>query len=117
MDISGISNTFLNTITDTSLAQERTDQVKFEELLQKTMGAEGNEDDAALLEACEEFESYYLNKVFSEMQKSVPKSDLMESSQGKDYYEDMLLDAYTREMAKGKGTGLKEMLFKQLKKN
>ncbi len=51
------------------------------------------------------------------MQKSVPKSDLIEQSQGRDYYEDMLLDAYTKEMAKGRGTGLKEMLFKQLKQN
>ena len=117
MNISGIGSTFLNTITDASAAQAKADQATFDEILQKTMGAEGKEDDAALMEACEAFESYYLKKVFGEMQKSVPKSDLIEQSQGRDYYEDMLLDAYTKEMAKGRGTGLKEMLFKQLKQN
>lgn len=117
MDVSGISSSYLNSITDATAAQEKSDQVKFEEILTKAKSAEGTEDDAALMEACEAFESYYLNKVFGEMQNSVQKSDLLEASEGRDYYEDMLLDAYTKEMAKGRGTGLKEMLFKQLKQN
>lgn len=114
MDINGISNTFLNSLTDMKAVEERNEQEKFEALLKDAMN---KDDDEALKEACEEFEAYYLNKVFSEMRKSIPKSGLMEDSQGRDMYEDMLYEAYTKEIASGKGAGLKEMLYKQLKKD
>mgnify|MGYP001827799507 CR=1 FL=1 len=115
MAIGGIDSSYLNTITDASSAQSKADQVKFEEILKRTMSTDAD-DDEQLLEACEEFESYYLNKVFDEMRSSIPKSSLVEKSQGNEIYEDMLYDAYTKEMAKGSGTGIKEMLYRQLKK-
>lgn len=112
--INGISNTFLNTITDAGSAQAKADEVKFKEILEKTKnGAEA--EDEQLQEACEAFEAYYLNKVFGQMRKTIPKSDLVDKSQGRDYFEDMLYDAYSKEIAGGNGAGLKEMLYKQLK--
>lgn len=115
MAIGGIDTSYLNSITDASSAQSKADQARFEEILKKTMSANG-EDDEQLLNACEEFESYYLNKVFDEMRSTIPESNLVEKSQGNEIYEDMLYGAYTKEMAKGMGTGIKEMLYKQLKK-
>ncbi len=112
MDVNGIGS-FLNTITDAKAAQAKSDQIKFEELLEQAMKDDGND---ALKEAAEEFEAYFLNKVFSEMRQSIPKSDLVESSQGKEYYEDMLYEAYSKAISKGTGAGLKDMLYKQLKK-
>ena len=113
MDIGGVGS-FLNTITDTQVAREKADQIKFEALLEDAMSQESDE---TLKEAAEEFEAYFINKVFTEMRQSIPKSGLVESSQGKAYYEDMLYDAYSKAIAKGSGAGLKDMLFKQLKKS
>lgn len=114
MDINGISNTFLNSLTDTSAIEQTVDQNKFEAILKDAMATS---DDSKLEEACAEFESYYLNKVFSEMRKSIPKSEVVEKSEGHDIYEDMLYDAYSKEISAGKGAGLKEMLYNQLKKS
>ncbi len=116
MDINGfnnISNSFLNTLTDAKAIEEKVDQDKFENMLKDAMS---KENDEALKDACAEFESYYLNKVFSEMRKSIPKTDLFEESQGRQIYEDMLYENYAKEISSGKGAGLKEMLYKQLKK-
>ena len=116
MDINGISNNFLNSITDNTVAQEKAEQAKFDELLKKAQNTDKAAEDAELLEACGEFESYFLNRVFKEMRESIPEGGLVEKDGGMDYYEDMLYDAYTKEMSQGRGTGIKEMLFRQLKK-
>lgn len=113
MEIGGISNSFLNTLTNVESMTQKADEDGFGD---KIKAAIAKEDDAALKDACAQFESYYINKVFSEMRKSIPKSDLIESSQGKEMYEDMLYDAYSKEISKGQGAGIKEMLYKQLKK-
>lgn len=113
MEISNINNTFLNTLTDAKATESVVEQQEFENMLKEAMA---KEDDKSLMEACEKFEAYYLNKVFSEMRKTIPKSNLFEEAQGRKIYEDMLYDAYAAEISKGKGSGLKEMLFKQLSK-
>lgn len=116
MEINSLDKGFLNSITDAAMAQEKAEDVRFSEILTRATEAEG-QDDEGLMEACEAFEAYYLNKVFSQMRKTIPKTDLVEQGQGRDYYEDMLYDAYSKEIASGKGSGLKEMLYKQLKKD
>jgi len=115
--ISGIGGDFLNSITDTSTAKSKAEQVEFEKILERAQKAEGSENDQELMDACEAFESYYLNSLFKEMRASVPKKSLTEASAGRDIYEDMLYDAYAQEIASGKGTGIKDMLYKQLKKH
>ena len=116
--INGISNDFLNTLTDMSSAQQTVDQLKFEDILKAAQqSASEEESDAQLKEACAEFESYYINKVFSEMRKSIPETQLFEKAQGHDIYEDMLYEEYAKEIAAGKGSGIKDMLYNQLKKS
>ncbi len=117
MEINSLSG-FLNNITDNSAAQAKNDELKFQSLLEKaTTAQEAGTEDEALLEACEEFESYYLNKVFSQMRKTIPESGLTEASAGRDYYEDMLYEAYSKEIAKGSASGIKEILYEQLKRS
>lgn len=116
--INGISNDFLNTLTDMSSAQQTVDQLKFEDILKAAQqSASEEESDAQLKEACAEFESYYINKVFSEMRKSIPETQLFEKAQGHDIYEDMLYEEYAKEIAAGQGSGIKDMLYNQLKKS
>lgn len=115
MTIGNVNNNFLNSITDAGAAQAKADETDFQVLLEKIRGAQEETADLELRNATEEFEAYYLNKVFTEMRKSVPKTGLMGNDKGTEYFEDMLYDAYAKEMAKGNGTGIKEMLYKQLK--
>lgn len=113
MDISGIGSSFLNNLTDMKVIEERADEAEFETILKNAMD---KDDDEQLKDACGDYEAYFLNKLFSQMRQAIPKSELMEASQGRDVYEDMLYDAYSKEIASGKGTGIKEMLYNQLKK-
>lgn len=113
MDINGISNTFLNTLTDMKTVEAQAEQSEFELLLKDAID---KQDDESLKDACAEYEAYFLNKVFSEMRQSIPKSDLVEASQGRSIYEDMLYDEYAKEISTGKGAGIRDMLYKQLKK-
>lgn len=113
MGISGVDNTFLNSLTSGESIKQKVEQDNFENILKTAV--EG-EDDEALEEACEQFESYFINKIFSEMREAIPKSGLFEEDQGQKIYKDMLYEAYSKEISKGEGMGLKTMLYKQLKK-
>lgn len=116
MDMQGINSGFLNTLTSGASIEQRMEQNKFEEILKKTT-SDSKEDEEALKEACGEFEAYFVNNIFSKMRQGIPKSELYEETQGHSIYEDMLYDAYSKEIASGKGIGIKEMLYQQLKKD
>lgn len=113
MDINGLGSGFLNTLTSAETVKSKVEDEAFQNIIKRAME---NKDDEALKDACAEFESYYLNKVFTEMRKSIPESGLYEETQGRKIYEDMLYEAYSKEISKGQGAGIKDMLFQQLKK-
>ena len=55
--------------------------------------------------------------MFKQMRNTVQKSDLIDGGSAEEMYEDMLFDKYAEEVSKGKGTGLGDMLYRQLSKN
>lgn len=76
--------------------------------------------DEQLMEVCKSFESYFVEQVFKSMEKMVPKSDDKDESP----YLKMFGDNLPKEYAKiasdsndGKGLGLAQMLFDQMKRN
>ena len=75
-----------------------------------------------LMEACKEFEAYFIEQVFDAMQKTIPKSEDEESSSTS--YLDMFQDTLTQEYASmasesngGNGLGLAQTLYEQMKRN
>ncbi|TCT14007.1 flagellar protein FlgJ [Natranaerovirga pectinivora] len=72
------------------------------------------EDNNELKEMCREFESYFIEQMFKEMRKTVPKSGLIQESHGEQIFTDMLYQEYAKEASKGQGMGLAQMLYKQL---
>ncbi len=111
IDVSGINNQmsqFLSSSTK-STAQQNAFEALLDEAIEK-------KDDTKLKTACQEFEGYYLQQLFTEMRKTVHDSGLLEKSQGRDIYEDMLYEEYAKNMSKGQGLGISEMLYKQLSK-
>lgn len=72
-------------------------------------------DDTELLEACRQFEAYFIESLFKQMRSSVGESTLFPTSQGTKIFEDMLYQQYSEEAAKGSGIGIAKMLYEQMK--
>lgn len=112
MDVSSVNNQLVQNISST--AKNSADQKAFESILNEAIE---KKDNVKLREACQQFEGYFLQQIFEEMRKTVPESGLLEKSQGRDIFEDMLYEDYAKNISKGKGIGLSDMLYRQLSKN
>lgn len=109
MAITGITNDIYKQFTTSK--QDKVSSTAFEDQLKE---ATEKQDSEALLEACREFEEYFINQMFGEMRKTVQSGGLIPKSQGEKIFEDMLYEEYSKEMAKGKGIGIAQMMYQQL---
>lgn len=80
----------------------------------KLKNTKTSEDPANLMEVCKEFESIFLNMMMKQMRKTVADGGLIEKSFARDMYESMQDEEVSKEMAKGRGIGLAQELYKQL---
>ena len=80
---------------------------------------EGNEEiNEELMGACKQFESYFLEQVFKEMQKSVDALKTDESGSNKqlvDFFKDQTLQDLTAKSTDTQGLGLAQMLYENMK--
>lgn len=74
-----------------------------------------------LYDVCKQFESYFVEQVIKQMEKMVPETE-GDSTVGK--YMDYFGDTFTQEIASdivesgdGKGLGIAQMLYEQMKRN
>ena len=79
-------------------------------------------DEDELLGACKEFESYFLEQVFKEMQKTVDcfkdeeaTSNYSDSMLG--YFKDETIQKLASQSTETQGLGLAQSLFEQMKRN
>ncbi len=72
--------------------------------------------DRNLKETCKDFESIFIKQMIKGMRRTVIKSGLFEESNQKDIYQDMFDQQVAREIARGKGIGLGDKLYKSLSK-
>ncbi len=70
-----------------------------------------------LKRACQLFESMFLNELFKEMRKTIPKGGLIKEENSERIYKSMLDQQYATEMAQAGGIGLGKMLYRQLSVN
>lgn len=89
-------------------------QGEFERAIEKAVE---EKDEKKLRKACSDLEAIFVNMMFKEMRNTIQKANLMEEGMASEMYEDMLFDKYTEEIAKGKGVGISEILYKQLSKS
>lgn len=76
--------------------------------------------DEELLTACKEFESYFLEQIFKEMQKTVDvfkDEDSTPNDSLVDYFKDSTLQELASTSTEKEGLGLAQMLFEQMKRN
>lgn len=115
MDISGISSSaYASYVQDQNIAE-----TNLKEKIGTTDYSKATEDE--LLEACEEFESYFLEQIFKEMQKTVDclKSDESSESTNSmvEYFKDETIAELASTSTKTQGLGLAQTLYEQMKRN
>ena len=71
--------------------------------------------DKELMDVCKSFESYFVEQVFKEMKKTVPKSE--ESNEYLDYFGDKLYQEYAGEVTESGDLGIAQMLYESMKRN
>ena len=79
-----------------------------------------NASDEELMEACKQFEAYFIEQVFKNAQTAmVPKEEAQDGSTQTllDYYKDSLTSEYAKLASDQQENGLAQMLFEQMKRN
>ena len=72
--------------------------------------------DDELMDACKQFESYFLEQMFKEMMKTIPDTS-SSNSQLMDYYKDEMVQQIASDSTEQNSLGLAQMLYEQMKRN
>lgn len=112
MEISGLTNTYMD------LYQAQSSQTA-SRLQQQLDSADAAKTDEELLDACKEFEAYFLEQMFKEMLKTIPESEETSSytSNLMDYYKDSMVQEIAGASTEQNSLGLAQMLYEQMKRN
>lgn len=120
MDIGNLWNSgSINGMTGmTSTAANNAAASKLEDQL-KT-GYKGASDEE-LMDACKQFEAYFLEQMFKAMQKTIPNysTDGMSGSSSSlmDYYKEQMIQKVAEDSTEQNSLGLAQMLYEQMKRN
>lgn len=112
MDLSNITSTY-NDIYASASNQTASK-------LQSELGKDYSKaSDDELMDACKQFESYFLEQVFKEMVKTIPKDEETSGSTSTmvDYYKDQMVQNIAAESTEQNSLGLAQMLYEQMKRN
>ena len=113
MDYSDISSMYNNTYAS-AVNQSAS---KLQNSLGSTNYAAASKDE--LMDACKEFEAYFVEQMFKAMMKTVPtdSSTSNYTSTIMDYYKDEMVQNIAKESTAQSGFGLAQMLYEQMKRN
>ncbi len=116
MDISGVGSAYADYLTSQASSQNAS-------ALKTTLeSAASSTDEDELMDACKEFESYFLEQVFDAMLETTKVfSDEDEedgyASKMVDYFKDFAVQELCDEATSGDGLGLANILYEQMKRN
>lgn len=68
-----------------------------------------------LQDACKQFESLFLNQLFTQMRKSIPKNDLFGEGKDREMFDEMLDTERAKAWSDSGGIGLANLLYQQMK--
>ena len=113
MDISGLSNVY------TEYLNQQTDNVSAKKMQDTVSKDYSQASDEELLDVCKQFEAYFMEQVFKQMEKTIIKD---ESSSGSstalvDYFKDSALQELTKTSTETQGLGIAQTLYEQMKRN
>jgi len=110
MKIEGIGLTDINnSINRMQIQEDKT----FEDTLKK---AYSDGDKEKLKGVCKEYEGLLLQMMYKQMKRTIPESELLPPSSGREIFQDMLDDELI-DSATQRGIGISEVLYRQLSIN
>lgn len=111
MDISNISGLYADIYSTNNQSTS-----KLENQLNTDMT---NATDDELMDACKQFESYFLEQMFKAMVDTIPKNEEMSGSSSTlmDYYTDEMMQQLAADSTEQNSLGLAQMLYEQMKRN
>lgn len=113
IDLSGLSSPYADMLGNRLQETEKTE-------LKKTVSKDySNSTEEELMDACKEFEAYFLEQVFKGMEKTVMKSEDKDTSTSHlvEYFKDNTIQELAAQSTENNGLGLAQMLFEQMKRN
>lgn len=112
MDISSITSTY-NDIYASASSQSAS---KLEGQLQSDYTSATDDE---LMDACKQFEAYFLEQMFKEMLKTIPESEESSGSTSSlvDYYKDQMVQSLAEDSTEQNSLGLAQTLYEQMKRN
>lgn len=112
MDISSLNSAY----ADIYSTQQNQTASKVEEALDGDMTRKTDDE---LMDACKQFEAYFVEQMFKKMMDTVPKTEGATSygSNMREYMQDSLLQEIATESTEGNSLGLAQMLYEQMKRN
>ena len=112
MDIGDISPLYKDYMQNQSAAE-----AKLKNKIDSTDYSKATDDE--LLDACKQFEAYFLEQMYKSMIKTIPQSEGMSSSNMTmmDYYKDLMVQNIAKETTDQNDMGLARMLYEQMCRN
>lgn len=113
IDTSGITNIY------SDYANQTASQLKADKLKNVVNADYSKADDDELMDACKQFESYFLEQVFKQMWKTVNTntSDDQPTNNLVDYFKDATIQELASQNTEKNGLGLAQTLYEQMKRN
>ena len=78
------------------------------------LGKRKSQEQEALMDAAEQFESLFLYLLMSEMRRTVPDTDLFGNRQAEKLFQSMLDQEMATHSAKSQSVGLAKMIYEQM---
>ncbi len=111
MDIGNISGLYEDIYSTNNQSASKLEQ----QLNTDMTGASKDE----LMDACKQFEAYFLEQMFQSMMDTIPKNEEMSGSSSTlmDYYTDEMVQQLASDSTEQNSLGLAQMLYEQMKRN
>lgn len=76
-----------------------------------------NATDDELMDACKEFEAYFVEQVIKSMEKMIPRDEDSETSKYLNYFGDNITQELAKTVSEQNDLGLAQTLYEQMKRN
>lgn len=113
MDVSNIASMY----SDVYANAANQSASKLQDRLQSTAKNAATDDE--LMDACKQFESYFIEQMYKAMVKTIPQNEETSGSTGTmmDYYKDQMIQSIADQTTEQSGFGLAQMLYEQMRRN
>ena len=113
MDVSNIASMY----SDVYANAANQSASRLQDRLQSTAKNAATDDE--LMDACKQFESYFIEQMYKAMVKTIPQNEEMSGSNSTmmDYYKDQMIQSIADQTTEQSGFGLAQMLYEQMRRN